>query len=302
MKSKGQAMARGKNINLYIKDGISKCTIKNWSGVVYIVPRILVEVGKQIDNLNRSGVYLLLGTTEKDEEAVYIGQADIRKNERGVLYRILEPHKSIDYWTECVVITADNNSLGATELNYLEYRLHEIALDADRCKVTNGGSPHKGSLPEEKEDEMEDFIDYIRLVVRALGRKVFEPVVSRIPESFIGDHLFHSKGKKASALAKLTDDGIVVLKGSRLAEELTQSAPKQVIRLRAKFSDSIDSTFVLTKDIRFTSPSAAAGFVGGASLNGNDYWVTDYGVTLGRYLGDTPSEKLIKPGIQKDRP
>ena len=277
-------MARGKNINLYIKDGISKCTIKNWIGVVYIVPRTLIDVGKQIDNLNRSGVYLLLGTTEKDEDAVYIGQADIRKNERGVLHRILEPHKSIDYWTESIIFTTVDNSLGATELNYLEYRLHEIALDANRFRVTNGGSPHKGSLPEEKEDEMEDFIDFIRLVVRALGRKVFESVAGGRPESIIEDQIFHSKGKKASALAKLTDDGIVVLKGSRLAEELTRSAPKQVKRLRAKFSDSIDSSFVLTKDIRFTSPSAAAGFVGGASLNGNDYWVTDEGVTLGEYL------------------
>jgi hypothetical protein len=281
-------MARGKNINLYIKDGISKCTIKNWIGVVYIVPRTLVEVGKQIDNLNRSGVYLLLGTTERDEDAVYIGQADIRKNERGGLHRILEPHKSIDYWTESIIFTTVDNSLGSTELNYLEYRLHEIALDADRCKVTNGGSPHKGSLPEEKEDEMEDFIDFIRLVVRALGRKVFEPIVSRVPESTIEDQVFHSKGKKASALAKLTDDGIVVLKGSCLAEELTRSAPKQVKRLRGKYADSINSSFVLTKDIRFTSPSAAAGFIGGASLNGNDYWVTDEGVTLGQFL-----EKIV---------
>jgi len=277
-------MARGKNINLYIKDGISKCTIKNWIGVVYIVPRILVEVGKQIDNLNRSGVYLLLGTTEKDQEAVYIGQADVRKNERGVLHRILEPHKSIDYWTESIIFTTVDNSLGATELNYLEYRLHEIALDADRCKVTNGGSPHKDSLQEEKEDEMEDFIDFIRLVVRALGRKVFEPVVSRVPESSIEDQIFHSKGKKASAIAKLTDDGIVVLKGSRLADELTRSAPKQVKRLRAKYEEFINSSFVLAKDIRFTSPSAAAGFVGGASLNGYDYWVTEDGVALGQYL------------------
>ena len=134
---------------------------------------------------------------------------------------------------------------------------------------------------------MEDFIDFIRLVVRALGRKVFEPIVRRIPESSIEDQIFHSKGKKASALAKLTDDGIVVLKGSRLAEELTRSAPKQVSKLRARYSDSIDRSFVLTKDIRFTSPSAAAGFVGGASLNGNDYWVTDDGVTLGRYLVNT---------------
>jgi hypothetical protein len=277
-------MARGKNINLYIKDGISECTIKNWIGVVYIVPRTLIDVDKQIDNLNRSGVYLLLGTTEKDEDAVYIGQADIRKNEKGVLYRILEPHRSIDYWTESIIFTTVDNSLGATELNYLECRLHEIALDADRCKVTNGGSPHKGSLPEEKEDEMEDFIDFIRLVVRALGRKVFEPVAGGIPESTIEDQVFHSKGKKESALAKLTDDGIVVLKGSHLPEELTRSAPKQVKRLRAKYEDIINSSFVLTKDIRFTSPSAAAGFIGGASLNGNDYWVTDEGVTLGQYL------------------
>lgn len=281
-------MARGKNINLYIKDGISKCTIKNWIGVIYIVPRTLVEVGKQIDNLNRSGVYLLLGTTEKAEDAVYIGQADIRKNERGVLHRILEPHKSIDYWTESIIFTTVDNSLGATELNYLEYRLHEIALDANRCKVTNGGSPHKGSLPEEKEDEMEEFIDFIRLVVKALGRKVFEPIVNRVSESSIEDQVFRSKGKKASALVKLTDDGIVVLKGSRLAEELTRSAPKQVIRLREKYKDNIDSSFLLTKDIRFTSPSAAAGFVGGASLNGNDYWVTDEGMALGEYLGNIP--------------
>jgi hypothetical protein len=229
-------------------------------------------------------VYLLLGTTEKEEEAVYIGQADVRKNERGVLHRILEPHKNIDYWTESIIFTTVDNSLGATELNYLEYRLHEIALDANRFKVTNGGSPHKGSLPEEKEDEMEDFIDFIRLVVRALGRKVFESVAGGIPESAIEDQVFFSKGKKASALARLTDDGIVVLKGSQLSEELTRSAPKQVIRLREKYKEFIDNSFALSKDIKFTSPSAAAGFVGGASLNGNDYWVTDEGVKLGQYL------------------
>lgn len=112
--------------------------------MVYIVPRTLVDVGKHIDNLNRSGVYLLLGTTETDEEAVYIGQADVRKNEKG--------------------------------------------------------------------------------------------------------------------------------------------APKQVIRFREKYKDFISNSFVLTKGIRFTSPSAAAGFEGGASLNDNDYWVTDEGVTLREYL------------------
>ncbi len=135
---------------------------------------------------------------------------------------------------------------------------------------------------------MEDFIDFIRLVVRALGRKVFDPMVTRVPENSIEDQIFHSKGKKASALAKITDDGIVVLKGSQLAEGgVTRSAPKQVIKLREKYKEFIDNAFALMKDVRFTSPSAAAGFIGGgASLNGNDYWVTDEGgVTLGgQYL------------------
>lgn len=85
-------------------------------------------------------------------------------------------------------------------------------------------------------------------------------------------------------MARLTDDGIVVLKGSQLSEELTRSAPKQVIRLREKYKEFIDNSFALSKDIKFTSPSAAAGFVGGASLNGNDYWVTEDGVALGQYL------------------
>jgi hypothetical protein len=208
-------------------------------------------VSKHIDNLNRSGVYLLLGTTADEEEAVYIGQADVRKNEKGVLRRIIEPHKSIDYWTESIIFTTVDNSLGATELNYLEYRLHEIALEAGRCKVRNAGEPHKGSLPEEKEDEMEDFIDFIRLVVNALGRKLFEPVVAKQSEHVEEVPVFHSKGQKAAASGKPTDDGFVVLKGSRLSIETTNSAPKQVNSLRMKHADSIDANFELFEKSNF---------------------------------------------------
>lgn len=92
-------------------------------------------------------MYFLLGTTE-EEEAVYIGQAARRKNEKGVLHRILGPHRNINYRTESIIITNANNSFGATELNYLEHHLHEIALEADRFKVTDVGAPHKGSVTE----------------------------------------------------------------------------------------------------------------------------------------------------------
>lgn len=183
-------------------------------------------MSKRIDDLNRSGVYLLLGTTETDEEAVYIGKADVRKTEKGILRRIHEPHKSIDYWTESIIFTTVDNSLGATELNYLEYCLHEITLEADCCKMTNVGEPHKGILPDQKEDEMEDFIDSIYLVVNAFGRRVLEPVMTKQSEYVEEVPVFYSKGQKAAASGKPTDDGFVVLKGGRLPKKMTSSALK----------------------------------------------------------------------------
>lgn len=38
--------------------------------------------------------------------------------------------------------------------------------------------------------------------------------------------------------------------------------------------------WVLTEDILLSSPSAAAAFVGGASLSGNELWKTADGMTL----------------------
>ena len=47
---------------------------------------------------------------------VYIGQAEIRKNGKGLLLRVQEAHNSIDYWTEAVMFTTTNNSFGPTEI------------------------------------------------------------------------------------------------------------------------------------------------------------------------------------------
>lgn len=59
-------------------------------------------------------------------------------------------------------------------------------------------------------------------------------------------------------------------------------------KLRTKYSASIIPSFILTKGLRFSSPSAAAGFVGSSSINGNGYWYTNEVVALGIYLsGDT---------------
>lgn len=58
------------------------------------------------------------------ENVVYVGQAGVRKNGEGILFRLQEHKRNPDkdYWTEAVVFTTSNNSFGPTEISYLENR------------------------------------------------------------------------------------------------------------------------------------------------------------------------------------
>ena len=136
--------AHGKNIQLFLMDGDAagriKCTLANWTGVAFKIPRTELDKCKDRDNLKQSGVYFLFGTSdETGKNVVYIGQAGARKNGEGILNRLQEhkrnPEK--DYWTEAIVFTTSNNSLGPTEISYLENRFCNMALKAKRYDVKN---------------------------------------------------------------------------------------------------------------------------------------------------------------------
>ena len=118
---------------------------------------------RDLDILKQSGVYFLFGTDKADNAVVYIGQAAVRKNGKGLLLRVQEPHNSIDYWTEAVMFTTTNNSFGPTEISYLENRFCNMAIEAGRYVVKNGNDPNPGNITEETESELEEFIDYAKL-------------------------------------------------------------------------------------------------------------------------------------------
>ena len=68
----------GKNINLFLVDGEArgriKCTLANWTGVVYKIPRTEIDKCKDREDLKQSGVYFLFGISEEtDKNVVYIG-------------------------------------------------------------------------------------------------------------------------------------------------------------------------------------------------------------------------------------
>lgn len=288
---------RGKSINLFLMDGDAsgrmKCTLANWTGVAYKIPRTELDKCKERDDLKQSGVYFLFGTSdETGKGVVYIGQAGARKNGEGILNRLQEhkrnPEK--DYWTEAIVFTTSNNSFGPTEISYLENRFCNLAIAANRYEVKNGNDPTPGNITEEKESEMEEFIDYAKVIMGTLGHKLFEPISKPVvkhsdestpaPLESISLHLERTVKNvgKVEADGSQTAEGFVVLHGSHISLVDDDTIPAVIKEQRKKAP--IDEQGVLKEDMLFTSPSYAAMFVIGKSANGLTSWKTADGRTL----------------------
>lgn len=232
-------ITRGKSINLFLMDGEAsgriKCTLANWTGVAYRIPRTALDMCKERDDLKQSGIYFLFGTSDQTgNNVVYVGQAGARKNGEGLLYRLLEHKRNPDkdYWTEAVVFTTSNNSFGPTEISYLENRFCGLALVAKRYDVRNGNDPTHGNITEEKESELEEFVDYARIVMGTLGHKVFEPVVSAKPVTPVDEHpaveepLLIFNRSSQNATGRRTSEGFVIFKGSTISADLQKSCPR----------------------------------------------------------------------------
>ena len=257
------------------------------------IPRTDLDKCKDRNDLSQSGVYFLFGTSdETGENVVYIGQAG-RKNGEGILYRLQEHKRNPDkdYWTEVVVYTTSNNSFGPTEISYLENRFCTLAIDAKRYLVKNGNDPTSGNITEEKESELEEFIDYAKLVMGTLGHKVFEKLTEvktqceKLDTSYNDDELLlylkrksRKSGITIEAKCKPTNEGFVVLKGSLIETIDSDSIPPGIKDSRKKAQ--IDESSILQEDVLFRSPSYAAAFVVGGHANGLTEWKTEDGKTL----------------------
>lgn len=287
-------MPRSKNMNLFLLDGSAqgriKCTLANWTGVAYKIPRTLLKESKGLTLLQQTGVYLLFGESEKTgDPLVYIGQAGIRKNGKGILCRLDEHvlQEKKDWWNAAIAFTTSNNSFGPTEISYLENRFYHMALEARRFQAQNDNEPNPGNLTEEKESEMEEYIEYAKLVIGALGFPVFEPLrqiaeTTNKQEIVNNAPILHCTKGGMKARGQQTNEGFVVLQGSKIRPLLAPSCPGSISKYREHYKHLITAEYQLTGDILFSSPSMAANFVTGYNCNGKAEWKTESGITLGQ--------------------
>lgn len=300
-------MKKSINFNLFLMDGEVtgriKCTLANWTGLAYRIPRQHLANCKDRSDLKNSGVYFLFGQDSEEEEEVYIGQAGNRRNGQGVLFRVIEhTREENNDFTDVIILTTQNNSFGPTEISYLEHKFTNMARETGRFKVRNNNDPHIGNVTEEKESELLDFLEYSKLVLGVLGYKIFVPLLEKpspVVESESKElelYLKKTKRNKEIIEAKCisTNEGFVVLEGSMIDEYDQSSIPLAIKEKREKARKKgriVNGK--ITKDYLFNSPSAAAAFIRGASSNVRTAWKTREGITL-KELEEREIKKVLK--------
>lgn len=274
-------MAIKKNINLLFLDGPlgrTKGTISNWTGIGFNIPRSFVDACGDREELTYSGIYFLLGNDENGDDTFYVGQADMRKNKKGVLNRATEPHPEIDYWHTVVVLTTKDNSLSGTKISYLENKFYNEAKNANRYTVKNRNEPSLGNPSEEEEAEMDEFIDYVKLLIRGFGYKFFEPILK--PKQ-TKEKILTYKFKGLVAYGMLSDEGFILLKNSQLVDikDAVPSLRENIKLLREANKEKIKNN-VLQEDLLLNSPSQAAIFCTLSPVSGNIAWINSEGKQL----------------------
>ena len=272
--------------------GKIKCTLSNWTGVIYKIPRIQLGDLKSRDEMKQSGIYFLFGRDEdKQKDVTYIGQAITRKNGEGVLLRIQEHTRDThaDYFNDVIILTTQNNSFGPTEISYLENKFTQLAKEAGRYIVKNGNDPNPGNVTEEKESELDEIVENTLMIIGTLGYRVFVPMTKKVSQDLTDNHSTYlylkRKTKKSNkvieATCERTTEGFVVLEGSQVEIMDSPNLPASLKEMRQNLIDSqVIQDGVLKEKQLFSSPSYAAAFLLGMQTNGRTDWKNQDGRTL----------------------
>lgn len=270
-------------IKLFLPRGDAKslrtAEISNWTGKAIAAPRTeLVELLAR-EELDKAGVYILLGTDpQTNAPRAYIGEAEVIRER-------LKQHKTKEFWVSAIVFVSKDENLTKAHVRYLESRLLAEASQVNRFTIEQNQAA--GSrLPESDREDMEIFLERIRQLLPVLGSDILTPVAQPASKAQPGGDLF-CRLKGAEARGQRTDNGFVIYRGSSAVVEERPSAesyPYVVAQRKQLIADGTliekNGFLVFTKDSEFTSPSSAAVVIHGGSANGLTAWKTKDGTSL----------------------
>ena len=279
----GGLVMNSATIKLFLPRGDAKslrtAEISNWTGKAIAAPRTELDDLIQREELDKAGVYILTGTDPlSGSPRAYIGEAEVIRER-------LKQHKSKEFWISAIVFVSKDENLTKAHVRYLESRLLIEAGQVGRFTLEQnqaGGS----KLPESDREDMEVFLSRVRQLLPVLGSDLLIPIAQPAAKQQAGGVLY-CRMKGAEARGHRTPDGFVVLKGSTAVLQERQAArnwPTVIARRKELIADGtlIEAAgfYEFTKDVEFSSPSAAAAVVEGGSANGLIEWRSKDGRVL----------------------
>lgn len=270
-------------VTFILKDGtptgIIECAVDEWYGISYKIPRYKLKDASNLKCINNTGLYILFGNeVGTDKKIAYIGETE------NVLKRLNSHNKKKDYWNECIVFISENNSLNKAHFKYIEHELYVLAEKVNRYIIKNDATPNKSSLSTSDEIKSKKFIERIKTITSMMGFKLFIELIDTTKEEE-KDVLFIKNNGIEYAKGILTDEGFVILKGSKI-KEMSPTLSKSLVKCctRERNSEDVENGIFINNHL-CSSPSMAAVIILGRNSNGYTEWKNKNGVTLGKILG-----------------
>jgi hypothetical protein len=297
--------ALGRTIKLFLADGhpagLIIAEILSRTGKVLTFPRgLLPQVLKHRPELKNPGIYLLIGSDPEhpSRPLLYIGESDT------VGQRLVQHDRDENkaFFEQVTLIVSKDENLTKGHVRYLEARLIEIARQQALIQIKNGNLGQPVSLPESDVADMEYFLQQIRTVLPVLGHTFFqelpqkqvkaitsprdsEPLDTESIESPVFElsylsGLVHAEGYESEGQF-IVSAGAVCRHPDKITDSFKQERFEYIVNdlndclsagiLQPK-DDAPHDLVVLTQDKSFKSPSRAACFVMGKSINGRTSW------------------------------
>lgn len=292
-------MSRGITITNYLingnPEGISMSYVSNWTGQAIKIPRNAFFDTKEFQELNRPGVYYLIGNNSEnpDETLIYIGEANHLYDR--IIAHMRDDSKS--FFELIIAFSSKDDNMTVSHTKYLEAKILAEVFEKSGYKLINKKDGNRISLPQMVKDEMDTYFDSMKILLPTLGIDLFKPVVKEQNQCLTGKEeklVLEVGGIKAHAT--LITNGLLVLQGSLMKPTVTPALAPTYLKIR---NDLIEKGYVkqhtkgleFLQDYEFTSPSQAGAVILGYSVNGRVFWKNSRGKTL----KEIEEEKLNSP-------
>ncbi len=293
-------------------EGVRVVEKSNWTGRGLVFSR--ADLARALEeDLSSPGVYVLIGDDpdEKFEDQIYIGQGeDVGKR--------LKQHQGDDakeFWNDTVVFVSGNESLNRAHISHLESELIRLAGRAKQSRVANGNQPAVPRMAPGDVAVADGFLAEMLAIFPVLAVTSFDQPAVRVTTTDGTDpaagattvtdvaavdpptltaltrRRYFLTGPEAAGEGEERSNGFLVFAGARARITAVPSMQVGFTRLRERLVTSgalvqDGSTYRLTEDTLFSSPSAAGAALLGRSANGREEWKDADGVTLKQHQSE----------------